>query len=67
MMTSKKNNRSWNLLTGSRDADQKQLPIEKMKIVENSMTLPLKQQYDIHMMLLKLNWGIFGVLKISIY
>lgn len=53
MMTSKKNNRSWNLLTGSRDADQKQLPIEKMKMVENSMTLPLKQQYDIHMMILK--------------
>ena len=54
-MTSKKNNRSWNILTGSRDADQKQLPIEKMKMVENSMTLPLKQQYDIHvhMMILK--------------
>ena len=52
-MTSKKNNRSWNLLTGSRGADQKQLPIEKMKMVENSLTLTLKRQYDIHMMILK--------------
>lgn len=52
-MTSKKNNRSWNVLTGRRDADQKQLPIEKMKMVENSMTLHLKQQYDIHTMILK--------------